>query len=173
MSDATGSNEIRLRRVEGTVFRAIRPEVLAHVLDPPLADHVGRYHAAGQPALYISPRREWAARAGDFNTRADGAPRIVVALALQPAFVFDQHDEAACAALGIDREQSNSSWRESLAEGRRPPSWDTADAVRAIGADGLIDRSRQIAGGWHVVLFRWNQLGGPRISVVGNSRDSE
>ena len=27
-------------------------------------------------------------------------------------------------------------------------------------------RSRQIIGGWHVILFRWNALGGPRTSVA-------
>ena len=160
------ARKIPLRRVEGRFYRSIRPELAAHVLDPPLPHHFGRYHAPGQPALYISPQRDWAAYAGEFNSAADGAARIVIALDVQPAFVFDQHDEAVCAALGIDREHSNASWRKSLQASRRPPSWDNANAVRAINADGIIDRSRQIAGGWHVVLFRWNGLGGPQITVV-------
>jgi hypothetical protein len=40
--------------------------------------------------------------------------------------------------------------------------------VRAAGADGIIDRSRQIAGGWHLNLFRWNELGGPKVEIAGN-----
>ena len=155
-----------LRSVSGRFFRAIRPELVARVLDPPLPHHAGRYHAHGQPALYISPRAEWAAYAGTFNTRVDGAPRVVVALEVDTALVLDQHDAAACAAIGIDRERSNVSWRRYLDAGQRPPSWDNADAARAAGADGIIDRSRQIAGGWHLALFRWNGADGPRVAVV-------
>ena len=29
-------------------------------------------------------------------------------------------------------------------------------------------RSRQIEGGWHLNLFRWNTLGGPRIEIAGD-----
>jgi hypothetical protein len=63
------------------------------------------------------------------------------------ANVLDQHDEAACLALGVDRELSNASWRDALAAGEEPPSWRNADAVRASGADGIVDRSRMIPGG--------------------------
>jgi hypothetical protein len=111
-----------MRRVEGRFWRAIRPELASYVLAPPLPNHQGRYHAAGQPALYVSPVREWAIYAGEFNAAADGATRIVVALEMTAAFVIDQHDEGACLALGIEREKSNVSWRKSLAAGRRPPS---------------------------------------------------
>lgn len=85
-----------------------------------------------------------------------------------PACVFDQHDENACELLGIDRELSNAPWRAALAAGHEPPSWRNADAVRAIGADGIIDRSRMIPGGWHVNLFRWNELGGPLVAACGD-----
>ncbi len=99
--------------------------------------------------------------------REDGLPRVVVPLMMSQAFVIDQHDEDACRSLGIDRELSNAQWRLALEVGQEPPSWRNADAARAAGADGIIDRSRMIPGGWHVNLFRWNELGGPVVSVCG------
>lgn len=82
--------------------------------------------------------------------------------------VLDQHDEEACRRLGIDREQSNANWRIALAAGTEPPSWSNADTARAAGADGILDRSRLIPGGWHLNLFRWNATGGPSVRVVGD-----
>ena len=81
----------------------------------------------------------------------------------------DQRDEAACAALGIDRDMSNVRWRPELAAGREPPSWQNSDIVREAGADGMIDRSRGIVGGWHLTLFRWNEPGAPTVSVAGEA----
>ncbi|WP_375337026.1 RES domain-containing protein [Rhizobium lentis] len=63
---------------------------------------------------------------------------------------------------------SNLSWRSALTAGEEPPSWRTADAARAAGAEGIIDRSRLIPGGWHLNLFRWNVLGGPSVEVSGD-----
>ncbi len=83
------------------------------------------------------------------------------------AFVVDQDDELACQSLGFDRELSNEPWRTALAAHTEPPSWRNADAARTAGADGIIDRSRMIPGGWHLNLFRWNELGGPSIEVCG------
>ena len=115
----------------------------------------------------MSPTVEWAKIAVSGYMREDGRPRVVVPIKVSEAHVFDQHDEEACRLLGIDRELSNASWRTALAEGREPPSWRTGDAARAAGADGIVDRSRMIPGGWHVNLFRWNEFGGPAVSVCG------
>jgi len=137
------------------------------VLVPPGPESAGRYHRPGQAALYMSPRIEWATIAVSGYIREDNRPRVVVPLMVGPAEVLDQHDEEACLRLGIDRDLSKASWRDALSQGREPPSWRNADAARAAGADGIIDRSRMIPGGWHVTLFRWNDLGGPSIAVCG------
>lgn len=79
--------------------------------------------------------------------------------------VLDQHHEEACKLLGIDRESSNESWRTALSEGREPASWRAVDIAREAGADGIIDRSRMIPGGWHLNLFRWNEGGEPQHVV--------
>lgn len=96
------------------------------------------------------------------------ASAFVVPLLVNDAIVVDQHDRQACEQLGIDRELSNQSWRSALEAGREPSSWRNADAARAAGADGIIDRSRLIPGGWHLNLFRWNALGGPSVEVCGD-----
>ena len=158
---------VPLRKVSGRFYRAILLDRVDSVLAPPGPASAGRYHRLGQPALYMSPSCEWATIAVSGYMREDSRPRVVVPLWVGEASVVDQHDEAACRRLGIDRDASNASWRSALAAGTTPPSWRNADAARAAGADGLIDRSRMIPGGWHLTLFRWNDCGGPRVEVCG------
>lgn len=156
------------RLISGRFYRAILAERVKAVLEPPSPQSAGRYHRHGQPALYMSPEPEWAMRAVSGYMREDGKARMLVPLLVTEAMVLDQHDEALCDRLGIDRTQSNISWRTVLDEGSEPPSWRTADIARASGADGLIDPSRNIPGGWHLDLFRWNDLGGPKVEVAGD-----
>jgi RES domain-containing protein len=156
-----------LRKVSGRFFRAVLVERLAVVLAPPDATSAGRYHRLGQAALYMSPECDWAKIAVSGYIREDYRPRVVVPVQVSEAFVVDQHDEEVCKQLGIDRERSNEPWRAALAAGSEPPSWRNADAARAAGADGIIDRSRMIPGGWHLNLFRWNESGGPTVEVCG------
>lgn len=157
----------KLRLVSGRFFRSVLADRVTQVLAPPPPESAGRYHRPGQATLYMSPRIEWAMIAVSGYIREDGRPRVVVPLMVGPAHVLDQHDEEACRTLGVDRELSNAPWRPALAAGEMPPSWRNADAVRASGADGIIDRSRMIPGGWHVNLFQWNDLGGPSVEVCG------
>jgi RES domain-containing protein len=159
---------IPLRSVQGRFYRAIRADRVEHILDAPVPDSAGRYHRHGQPALYITAEHDWAVIALGGYMAEDGIARVVVPLEITPANVFDQHDEQACAALGIDRDNSNVRWRMALEKGDEPLSWRNSDAARAAGADGIIDRSRGITGGWHVTLFRWNALGGPKVKVAGD-----
>jgi len=62
-------------------------------------------------------------------------------------------------------------WRSALAAGYEPPSWRNADAARFADANGIIDRSRMIHGGWHLNLCRWNEVGGPLVSVCGEPKE--
>jgi RES domain-containing protein len=160
-------SKLVLRSIRGRFYRAVRADRVERLLDPPTADSAGRYHRHGEPALYITAEHDWAVIALGRYMAEDGLPRMVVPLEVSETLVFDQHDEAACAALGIDRDRSNISWRLALEQGIEPPSWVNSDAVRAAGYDGIIDRSRGISGGWHVALFRWNELGGPIVKVAG------
>lgn len=163
----TGNHRPFLRKVEGAFFRSVLADRIQSILAPPTPESAGRYHRLGQATLYMSPKIEWAKIAVSGYIREDKRPRVVIPLMVSEAYVLDQHDEDACRELGIIRELSNASWRAALAMGQEPPSWRNADAARAAGADGIIDRSRMIPGGWHVNLFRWNDLGGPSIAVCG------
>jgi hypothetical protein len=155
------------REVSGHFYRSVLLERLDHILAPPGPQSAGRYHRPGEATLYMSAAAEWSIAAISGYMREDGKARVVVPLLVTEAVVLDQHDAQACALLGIDRELSNSSWRQALDTGREPPSWRNADTARAAGADGIIDRSRIIVGGWHLNLFRWNELGGPKVEVCG------
>jgi hypothetical protein len=161
------AKQIKLRTVSGVFFRSVLADRVNDVLAPPRPESAGRYHRPGQTTLYMSPKLEWAMIAVSGYIREDGRPRVVVPLIIGEARVLDQHDEEACRLLGIDRELSNAQWRPVLEAGQEPLSWRNADAARDAGADGIIDRSRQIPGGWHVNLFRWNELGGPSVVVTG------
>lgn len=156
-----------LRTISGPFYRAVLADREHDVLAPPGPESAGRYHRPGQATLYMSPKLEWAMIAVSGYIREDGRPRVVVPLMVGDAHVLDQHDEEACRVLGIDRNLSNTQWRQPLKAGQEPPSWRNADAARAADADGIIDRSRMIPGGWHVNLFRWNGLGGPSVTISG------
>lgn len=158
---------VPLLTIQGRFFRAILADRVDGVLAPPGPESAGRYHRLGQPALYATADPQWAYIAVSGYMREDGQPRMIVPIDIDGAQVFDQRDAAACAALGVDPDQSNVNWRAELAAGREPASWRNADAARAIGADGIIDRSRHIPGGWHVALFRWNAVGAPAVTVAG------
>lgn len=154
--------------ISGRFYRAVLADRIDQVLAPPSPVSAGRYHRLGQPALYTSAKPEWAIRAIAGYMREDGRPRVVIPLLIGEAEVVDQRDEESCIRLGINRDLSNQSWRPVLAAGGEPPSWQSADLARASGADGIIDRSRQIPGGWHLNLFRWNEFGGPFVRVDGD-----
>jgi RES domain len=145
----------------GPFFRSVLANRIDSVLAPPGPESAGRYHRPGQATLYMSPQVQWAMIAVSGYIREDGRPRVVIPLLVGEALVLDQHDEDTCRLLRIERDLSNVPWRQALADGQEPPSWRNSDAARAAGADGIIDRSRMIPGGWHVNLFRWNDLGGP------------
>ena len=161
------SEAVPLRIVSGRFWRAIAADRAASVLDPPGPESAGRYHRPDQPALYITPESDWATIAIGRYLLADGVDRVVVPLDLDGACVFDQRDPEACAMLGIDPEQSQVRWNDELAAGREPPSWRASDAARSVGAQGIIDVSRGIEGGWHVCLFEWNVAGEPQVRVAG------
>lgn len=167
----TNNRSALFRPISGRFYRAVLADRLDRVLDPPEATSAGRYHRPGQPTLYTSPTQDWAIIAVSGYMREDGRPRVVVPLRITDALVIDQHDEQTCDQLGIRVEQSNESWRTALAANREPASWRNSDIARRAGADGIIDRSRMIPGGWHLNLFRWNELGGPTVEVCGPAID--
>lgn len=158
-----------LSEISGKFYRTISVNEADHVLVPPTPQSAGRYHRHGQRALYMSPSLDWARTAVSGYMREDMRPRFVFTLEVTGAQVFDQRSISACREFGLDRELSNRPWRAALKAGKEPESWQIADQIRGLNADGLIDVSRHIPGGWHLVLFKWNGPGGPKLRVSGGS----
>lgn len=154
--------------VSGRFFRTVLADRIDQVLAAPGPDSAGRYHRLGQPAIYITQHADWAVIATGIYAREDGRERVIVPLELDGARVLDQRDAAVRAAHGLSLDDTMARWRPHLAQGRDAPSWRNADAARAVGADGIVDPSRGILGGWHVALFRWNAPGAPQLRVAGD-----
>ena len=124
----------------------------------------GRYNRPGERALYVSGSREGVAAA---MARYPDAPRTVIRLTVEAAQVVDLRDAVTCSVLGIAAERLTEDWMAALDRGEEPASWTVADRVREAGADGLIERSRHAPAAFHLVLFRWNEAGAPRVAVAG------
>jgi hypothetical protein len=155
-------------KVSGRFWRAVPANRIGQVLDRPAPDSAGRYHRSGEAALYITREADWATIALGRYLLADGVLRFAVPLELDQAELLDQRDVNACTALGFDPALSQERWQDALERGDEPASWHASDAARASGADGLVDPSRGIVGGWHVVLLRWNVPGTPQLKVAGD-----
>lgn len=160
-----------LREVSGRFFR-----VLGADEDDPIAQTPhrapGRFHRAGERALYLSPSPDAAAVAVGEHIRPGDGPRKIVAVELKDARLLDVLDEKACAALGVSYADAASPWSRVLEAGKTPPSWGFADRLRARGVTGLIDPSRRAPGVglWRITLFNWNGATGPRVSLLGKPK---
>lgn len=147
----------------GTFFRSIaaadRDLVLSGSIRP------GRYSAANQPTLYLSasvPGVDAAMR----SHFAPGHARVVVPLHVEAGRLLDLRDEEACRWAGVAAADALAPWKETVAAGHRPLSWDVRDRIEAAGAFGLVDPSRTAPGLWHLVLFAWNVAGAPAVLAL-------
>ena len=147
-------------RISDRFYRSVAVAHEAHVLDGSVS--AGRYSRPDVPVLYLSATPEGVAAA--MKAHDDGSvARMIVAVEVRAERIFDLRDDAACAEAGIDRTDALASWQDVLRDGGVPSSWQVADRLRALGANGLIDPSRTAPGLWHLVLFRWNVPGGAEV----------
>lgn len=144
----------------GPCWRAVAVGREAAVLDG--AVRAGRYNRPGERTLYMSGSPESVAAA---MARYGDAPRALVGLTVEATGLLDLRDRAACAVLGIDPARAKEDWIAALDRDEVPASWTVSNRARAVGAKGLIDRSRRAPGLWHLVLFRWNEPDGARVEV--------
>jgi len=136
--------------------------------DPITAAHSpeGRFHHSGQAALYMSPTQDWAAKALKVYIRPDDPLRSFVSLRVEGARIVDLRNPLLCASLGLDVLAARANWRLDRKENRVGSSWVVSDTVRDLGADGLIYPSRTEPHRWNLVLFRWNEFGGPKVAYT-------
>lgn len=141
------------------IFSARQAEVLTSVSSPE-----GRSHYDGQPTLYLSETAEGTAVAVKRYMQANDPTRIICPLLVTNAHIVDLRDTAACDTLGIDTSNRSTEWQSLRAKGLRSPTWDISDRVRALGLDGMLYASRTRPDLTHLTLFKWNALGGPKVT---------
>lgn len=157
-----------MTRLSGRFWRAITADHLDCVTDG--ARHPeGRFHHDGQPALYLSPRPEFARLAIAAYVRADDPARLVVPLLVGTVDLLDLREPTVHAALGLKGTEASTPWQPERAAGHPATSWIASDAARSAGANGIIYGARSDASRWHVVLFRWNATGGPSVQRDGEA----
>lgn len=156
----------RWNELSGTFYRILF-EADQHLVLTGAKSPEGRFHHSGLPALYLSPRADWAALAIDTYRRPGDPRRLAVPLHVEQAKIVDLRNADHCANLSIQRLDAAVPWRPQRQRGQRADSWRPADIVRSSDADGMIYTARSAPDRWHLVLFRWNVLGGPEITVAG------
>lgn len=155
-----------LVRYAGPCWRAVASGRVDTVLEGSV--RAGRYNRPGERTLYMSGSAAGVAAA---MARYGDAERALVRLEVAAERLLDLRDEVACCALGIDTAWAKEDWLAALDHGRQPPSWRVSDRARAVGAQGLIDRSRRAPGEWHLAVFGWNEDGGARVRVAAPSSE--
>ena len=129
----------------------------------------GRYHSEPFTTLYMSPFEQWAWTALEVHTKIDDPPRVAVPIDVVGANVLDLRDHEACSACGVEIADAVSPWQDAIRRGEKPLSWAVADKIKQAGFDGLVDKSRRIPEGWHLVLFDWNTPGRPLVAFAGDA----
>lgn len=147
--------------ISGVFYRSMIREHLGFAVSGSVRP--GRYSRADQPSLYLSATREGVEAAMIAHTAGATPDRVIVPISVEAGHIFDLRDTIACGKAGIDRAKAFAEWQNLVSEGQEPESWRVADAIRNLGANGLIDPSRRAPGLWHLVLFRWNIEGGARV----------
>ncbi|MBO9706650.1 MAG: RES family NAD+ phosphorylase [Caulobacter sp.] len=158
----------RWDELSGTFYR-IMFESDEHLVLAGAKSPEGRFHHSGLPALYLSSKIDWAAKAIDTYRRPGDARRVAVPLHVDRARIVDLRKADVCADLSIRRLDAAVPWRPQRQMGQPADSWRPADIVRSSDADGMVYTARSAPDRWHLVLFRWNALGGPKITVAGPS----
>lgn len=153
-----------MREVRGIFFRAVDPAHRAQALRG--SRSAGRYSRPDEPTLYLSSSVDGVAAAMVAHRDARAAELEVVAVEVVASGIVDLRDAAALEGFEVDAADAAAPWQGVVAAGGEPPSWRVRDALVEAGAMGLIDPSRQRPGLWHLVLFRWNEMGGATVRIL-------
>ncbi|WAC66927.1 RES domain-containing protein [Agrococcus sp. SL85] len=149
--------------LRGTFYRAIDPAFRSSAVAGSRA--AGRYSRAHEPTLYLSATREGVAAAMVAHRSARASALEVAEVDVEAWGIVDLRDPRAAEAAGVDLANAAAPWQGVAAAGGAPTSWAVRDRLLRLGANGLIDPSRQRPGLWHLVLFRWNEEGAPAVRL--------
>lgn len=109
----------------------------------PAGSPEGRFHHAGQRAIYTSLTPEGTAVAIRRYLRADDGPRVIAALEVRADRLEDLRGRPDVSVV----------WQDTRAAGHMSPTWAWSDAARAKGAQGMLYSSRSRPDLTHLVLF--------------------
>ncbi len=133
------------------------------------ARHGGRWNRPGQPALYLSESIETAF--AEYQQELGVRPGTFVAYAVTGGRVADLTEPDAAAAFDIGEGALTGPWKEAaFVERVDPAAWRLVDRLRGA-VDGLRVPSAQYAGGVNLVLWRWNETGGPTVTFHDPNAD--
>lgn len=134
----------------------------------------GRFNRRGEPTLYLALSEETAIREVQAGFVDRFQPMTLCAYTVEDALVADLRNGALLRSLGFSSDAPACDWRLAVDDGREPPSWGLADALRAAGAHGLLTPSFATgarAGDLNLVLWSWNTGEGPaRVAVIDDFR---
>jgi RES domain-containing protein len=124
----------------------------------------GRWNVIGEPCLYAACELStaWA----EYNQGFVQHPATIVQLRLEGARLADLTDEQVLARLGQSPDIHRTQWRADMDEGRMPQTHRIVAALHKKGYDGVLYPSFMSPGGTCVALWRWNDPGGPALSVT-------
>lgn len=149
-------------RVSGVFFRGVDPQHRDQTISG--SRLAGRYSSPEQPTLYLSSSEEGVAAA--LVAHADArAVLTTIPVEVDAAQILDLRDAQARRSAGVELSDAVAPWQQVVEQGGEPSSWRVRRSLEAVGANGLIDPSRQAPGLWHLVLFRWNRPGAPSVRV--------
>lgn len=103
----------------------------------------GRFHSAGQIALYASLSAEGAAVAIRRYVSACDPPRVLQRARVTGARLVDLRGQREASIV----------WQDIHDDTGRSPTWQFSDDARSKGADGLLYSSRSRPDLSHIVLF--------------------
>ncbi|WP_404404855.1 RES family NAD+ phosphorylase [Pelagibacterium halotolerans] len=166
---ATTRMSLPFDTISGTFFRIAFARDTATLLDGAKSAE-GRFHRAGQRALYVSSREDWAGKAIEVYINENDPQRIVAPLYVDAARIVDLRNVRHCAAWGLEPTDAAIPWRPQREMGVPATSWTVSDRIRNGGADGMIYTARTAPSRWHLVLFAWNSAERPRVTLAGAPR---
>lgn len=128
------------------------------------ARHGGRWNRPGDAALYLSAEIETAF--AEYQQEVGVRPGTFAAFDVTRATVADLGDSRTVATLDIDPAELNCPWKQiAFVDKAAPPTWLICDRLRGE-FDGLRVPSTQYAGGFNLVLWRWNTDGAPTVTML-------
>lgn len=124
----------------------------------------GRWNPVGAPTIYAA--RELSTAWAEHNQGFVQHPALIAQLELRGAKLADLTDVAALEVSGLDESIHQIEWRATVDADQVPPTYTLRDKLLNDGWDGVIYPSFMSRGGTCVALWRWNEAGGPELSII-------